>query len=100
MSIYATKSTWLHVVCQALFPSVLLAGPCNSCLLTPVLLGGLRLVANGLLIPPHESRRGGIGRRAGLKIQFTQVSVGSIPSVGRTALDAAGFVAQAIRATT
>jgi hypothetical protein len=34
-------------------------------------------------LPPHESRRGGIGRRAGLKIQFTQVSVGSIPSVGR-----------------
>ena len=42
----------------------------------------LRFVLIGLIIPLHESRRGGIGRRAGLKIQFTQVSVGSIPSVG------------------
>jgi hypothetical protein len=42
----------------------------------------LRFVVNGLVISLHESRRGGIGRRAGLKIQFTQVSVGSIPSVG------------------
>jgi hypothetical protein len=30
-----------------------------------------------------KSRRGGIGRRAGLKIQYWQQCVGSIPSVGR-----------------
>ena len=30
-----------------------------------------------------KSRRGGIGRRAGLKIQYWQQCVGSIPSVGK-----------------
>ena len=30
----------------------------------------------------HISRCGGIGRRAGFKIQFSQESEGSIPSVG------------------
>src|SRR5690348_14173421 len=33
-------------------------------------------------IVPHESRSGGIGRRAGLKIQLWQHSVGSIPTFG------------------
>ena len=32
--------------------------------------------------PNTRRRRGGIGRRAGFKIQFTQVSGGSIPPVG------------------
>jgi hypothetical protein len=48
----------------------------------PLAFRGKR-VTNFLLT---TSRRGGIGRRAGLKIQFTQVSVGSIPSVGSAKL--------------
>ena len=34
-----------------------------------------------------KSRRGGIGRRAGLKIQYWQQCVGSIPSVGKCGSD-------------
>src|SRR5271165_6430913 len=45
-----------------------------------VLAFGCKRISSCLLA---KSRRGGIGRRAGLKIQYWQQCVGSIPSVGR-----------------
>jgi hypothetical protein len=48
----------------------------------------LRFFADALVIwLLQESRRGGIGRRAGLKIQYWQQCVGSTPSVGMDVLE-------------
>jgi hypothetical protein len=38
-------------------------------------------------MPVLKSRRGGIGRRAGLKIQWPQGRVGSSPSAGKVFIE-------------
>src|SRR5271165_3468174 len=53
----------------------------KSCEMASLALAfGCKRISSCLLA---KSRRGGIGRRAGLKIQYWQQCVGSIPSVGR-----------------